>query len=386
MLRLVILGCTGSIGQQTLDVIKQYPQRFNVTGISAIGSQVDKLAEIIADFQPEILVIRDAEYASRIQSKLSVSTTRILSGIHHHCDLAAGKLVKADVVVSALSGTAGLEPTFAAIAAGMDLALANKETLVAGGDLVMATARETGSRIFPVDSEHSAISRCLRGLEPGAVNRIILTCSGGPFSGRVDLDLEKITVRDALDHPTWAMGDKITIDSATLMNKGLEVIEARWLFDLEPDQIDVVLHPESIIHSMVETRDGSVMAQMSVPDMRIPILYALNGGRHDRLEVSRLNLSQIGQLTFAEPDLQRFPCLKLAYDALAENGTLPAVLNAANEVAVNAFCRGEISFTAIPGLIRSVMDAHETRPVDGIEAVLAADIWAKQRAREAIQG
>jgi len=337
MKNVIVLGCTGSIGRQTLDVIRRFPDQFKVTGISAAGTSPESLVRIAGDFRPDAVVVMDPAAADALKRSEATNTASIQTGKAAHNALAAGQLCPADIVVSAVSGTAGLAPTLAAITAGIDVALANKETLVTGGAFVMEKSRETGAQLLPVDSEHAAIHQCLRPVHRDDLNRLILTCSGGPFSSRTDLDLATVTPEMALSHPTWNMGRKITIDSATLMNKGLEIIEARWLFDVPENRIDVVIHRQSMIHSMVETRDGSILAQMSVPDMRHPILYALSGLRHWPCDLPAIDFTSPLEMTFQPPDPHRFPCLELARSALKAGGTMTAVLNTANEIAVDAF-------------------------------------------------
>ncbi|MGB3975391.1 MAG: 1-deoxy-D-xylulose-5-phosphate reductoisomerase [bacterium] len=376
MKKIIILGCTGSIGTQTLDIIDMFPDRFQVTGISARGTHPDRLESIIRRFRPEAVVVDDAACAKRLENLPGIKNFGL--GQHALQALAGGQMCEVDLVVSAQSGTSGIIPTVAAIEAGIDVALANKETLVTGGEWVMALHKRSGSRIIPVDSEHSAIYQCLQSLDREDIDRLVLTCSGGPFSAQPELDLNTITPKHALAHPTWNMGGKITIDSATLMNKGLEIIEARWLFDIPQKRIDVVIHPQSIIHSLVETLDGSMLAQLSIPDMRHPILYALTGGRHPKADLPKLNLASVGSLTFAKPDTERFPCLNLARYALREGGTMPAVLNTADEIAVNAFRDGKIAFTDIPRVIAFAMEKHSTRPLNGIEVIGAVDAWTKE--------
>jgi 1-deoxy-D-xylulose-5-phosphate reductoisomerase len=382
--KVVVLGCTGSIGEQALDVISRYPHAFAVVGMSALGVQVQRIIELARTFRPRVFYIAYEDAAVQIRKQLEELSIQVTTGKQAHLDLASGKAVPVDMVLSALSGTAGIEPTFAAVDAGLDIALSNKETLVTAGELVMTRARESGSSIYPVDSEHSALQQCLNGIQPGELEKMILTCSGGPFLHHPKSSQPSLKPSDALAHPTWNMGRKITIDSATLMNKGLEVIEARWLFDIAPESIDVVIHPESIIHSMIETRSGSVMAQMSLPNMRLPILYALTGGKHLTLDIPRLDLAALGSLTFMSPDLERFPCLGLAYDALKTGGTLPAVMNASNEVAVEAFLSSEISFDQIPVIVKTVMDLHQPESVRSLDQVLKMDRWSKDTARKLI--
>ncbi len=382
MKNVVILGATGSIGEQAVDILSRFPDRFRIKALCAQGNRVDRFVDQILRVKPEVVHVMDIAAGHRLENTLTNTAVRVLTGPDHLDALARGQCVETNTVLSAISGTAGLIPTMAAIEAGLDVAIANKETFVTCGQLVSDAAHRTGSTIHPVDSEHSAIAQCLAGLKHSEVSRLILTCSGGPFRNRPDLDLNAIKPRDALTHPTWDMGRKITIDSATLMNKGLEVIEARWLFQIESSRIDVVIHPESIIHSMVETRDGSVMAQMSIPDMRLPILYAMTDGEHWEAPLERIDFCRLAQLTFHEPDHARFPCLNLAYQALEIGGTMPAVLNAANEVAVEAFCAERIRFTDIHRVIQSVMDRHRPITRYDLREVIEVDSWAKTIAQE----
>jgi 1-deoxy-D-xylulose-5-phosphate reductoisomerase len=372
---IVILGCTGSIGTSTLDIIKRFPDRFRVSGISAKGSNPDTLVKICDSFTPEIVVVNDPECARNISSRIKPS--RLDVGVKALQDLAAGKLCSADIVVSAQSGSSGLLPTAAAVQAGKTVALANKESLVMGGEWMTQMCRKNGAKLLPLDSEHSAIHQCLNAVHKQDVKKLVLTCSGGPFSAQKNIDLNKVTPEQALSHPTWKMGPKISIDSATLMNKGLEIIEARWLFDVQQHNIDVVIHPQSIIHSMVETLDGSVMAQLSPPDMRHPILYALTGERHPETDLPRLDLTTTPGLTFFKPDVERFPCLNLARQALREGGTMPVVLNTANECLVNAFTAGQILFTDIPRIIDKVMQRHAPIVVTDIDTIIFADQWTR---------
>ncbi|MBN1880067.1 1-deoxy-D-xylulose-5-phosphate reductoisomerase [bacterium] len=379
MKNIVILGCSGSIGSQTLDVAAMFPDCFRITGISAKGTHPDKLAHIIRDFQPACVVVEHESVVRELTPLTEKYGGTITTGQEKIEKLAAGQLVPVDVVVSAQSGISGVRPTIAALEAGVDVALANKETLVTGGEWAVSISRRTGSKLLPVDSEHCAISQCLAGVESAEVNRLILTCSGGPFHNHPDLDLETIPPSRALAHPTWTMGRKISIDSATLMNKGLEIIEARWLFDMPQEKIDVIIHPQSIIHSMVETRDGSVMAQLSTPDMRHPILYALSAGHHWPAPLPALDLTSIGSLTFSTPDTGRFPCLNLARQALIAGGTMTAVLNTANELAVDAYCAGKIGFMDIARVIESAMDAHLPVALNSLETISEVEIWTRSR-------
>jgi len=351
---IAILGSTGSIGRSTLEVIANFPGRFRVTYLSA-HRNVDLLREQIRQVRPRGVVVLEEQHAALLRKNLD-GATEVLSGEEGLLEIVRREDV--DLVLNALVGFAGMRPTLAALEAGKNVALANKETLVVAGELVMRTVREKGVRLLPVDSEHSAILQCLQGEDPGRVKRLILTASGGPFLGFDAERLGTVTVAEALNHPTWKMGNKITIDSATLMNKGLEVIEAFWLFGLPPEHIEVVIHPQSIIHSLVEFMDGSVKAQMGIPDMKLPIQYALMYPDRPAASCRRLDLPALGQLTFQHPDVRRFRCLGLAYRALAMGGTAPAVLNAANEVAVRLFLEGRIPFHAIATIIEEALDTH----------------------------
>ncbi|MBS3809540.1 MAG: 1-deoxy-D-xylulose-5-phosphate reductoisomerase [Desulfobacterales bacterium] len=377
--RIGILGSTGSIGQSTLSVLSRFPERFSVKTLTAAGN-IDLLARQIVEFEPDIAVVFDKSGASALRQKLPENTdTEILFGEHGYRAAAAHE--KLDVVVSAMVGSAGLLPTMTAISAGKDIALANKEVLVMAGDIVKREAAAKGVKILPVDSEHSAISQCISGNRHADIERILLTASGGPFLDLPEKDFAAVTPQDALAHPTWQMGNKITIDSATLMNKGLEVIEASHLFCLNASQIEVVIHPQSIVHSMVAYRDGSVIAQMGLPDMKAAIAYALSCPERLPLDLSCPDFAELAQLTFKAPDLEKFPCLALAYEACGKGGTMPAVLNAANEIAVSAFLKGDIGFNVIPAVIRDVME--QLRPVmkPDIDDVLEAD----QRSRKAAE-
>jgi 1-deoxy-D-xylulose-5-phosphate reductoisomerase len=387
MKKIVLLGSTGSIGANTLQLAADFPDRFEVVGLTA-GSNNDKLLAQIRRFRPRVAALADAAAAERLRRQcrsrrdLKDLKIEILSGMEGLVRTAT--LDEADIVVSAIVGSAGLVPTLEAIRAKKPIALANKESLVMAGSIVQQEARRQGVAILPVDSEHSAIFQSLSGQRRVDVRRLILTASGGPL---LDLPLKKrrtIKPAQALKHPTWRMGAKITIDSATLMNKGLEVIEARWLFDILPDRIDVVIHRQSIIHSMVEYRDGSVIAQMGIPDMRGPLAYALNYPERLPLGLPSLDLTKVKSLTFEPPDLKKFPCLGYAYEALKTGGTMPAVLNAANELAVGAYLSGRIGFLEIARLIRKTMDGHVPQAVKSLEDVLEADRWGRERALEAI--
>jgi len=375
-----ILGSTGSIGRTTLAIVERFPDRFSVKALGA-GQNIDLLARQIARFKPEMAVVRDETLARQLKDLLPAGAkVAIRHGEQGYCE--AASLDGVDLVVAAMVGAAGLTPTLAAIAAGKNVALANKETLVMAGAHVMAAAAARGVKILPVDSEHSAIFQCLAGNRRKDLARIILTGSGGPFRLRPAADFAAITVDQALNHPNWRMGPKITVDSATLMNKGLEVIEARWLFDLSPQAIEVVIHPQSIVHSMAVFTDGSVLAQMGVPDMTVAIGYALAYPRRLALGVPVPDFAALATLDFQPPDMAKFPCLALAVEACARAGAYPAVLNAANEVAVAAFLAGALGFDRIPGLIRAVMDAYKgSRADECLEGIWAADRWARREAK-----
>ncbi|MEW6296793.1 MAG: 1-deoxy-D-xylulose-5-phosphate reductoisomerase [Thermodesulfobacteriota bacterium] len=382
MKRLAVLGSTGSIGVTTLSLVERFPGRFRVVALAA-GKNLAKLKEQVRLFQPEVVSLTDEADAENLRAQLPEFRGDILSGPEGLVTVATHP--DADVVMAALVGAVGLAPTLAAIRAGKTIALANKEALVISGELMTREAKRHRVQILPVDSEHNAVFQALHGYPREQVKRVILTASGGPFLHRPAEELADVRVEEALQHPTWKMGNKITIDSATLMNKGLEVIEARWLFDLLPEQVSVIIHPQSIVHSMVEYTDGSVLAQLGIPDMAIPISYIL--AYPDRLPLSHLpalDLAATAQLTFFQPDATKFPCLGLAYEALARGGTCPAVLNAANEVSVESFLAGRIRFTEIAALNRRVLDAHAPRPVTDLETLMEADRWARTRARTAL--
>jgi 1-deoxy-D-xylulose-5-phosphate reductoisomerase len=375
----VILGSTGSIGRQALEVCAAFPDRFRALALAA-GSNVDALAGQVEAHAPSLAVLMDEERAKDLRTRVDGRRTRVLHGMEGLKAVAG--LPEAHVVVSAMVGMAGLTPVLEAARCGKIIALANKEALVVGGELLTGAVRDGGGLLLPVDSEHSAVFQALRGEEGNPVSRIILTSSGGPFRGHSREDLKRATVRDALNHPTWRMGSKITIDSATLMNKGLEILEAGHLFDLPLERIEVLIHPQSIIHSLVEFEDGSVIAQMSPPDMRLPIQYALGFPRRLPRMWKRLDLAAVGQLTFESPREDVFPCLCLARRAGAAGGTMPAVMNAANEVLVDAFLRERIPFLMIPALIEKVMDAHIPVSHPGLEDLIEADLWARDSARK----
>lgn len=374
--RVVILGSTGSIGTQALDVLRLYPEQFEIEGL-AVRQNIDLLIDQIYEYSPAKVVVADEKKALELKNRVG-SKIQVSSGEDALVELAASEDV--DIVLVALVGIAGLKPTIAALKAGKTVALATKEVLVAGGEIITKLASESGTTIIPVDSEHSAIFQCLQGCSnvDKEVNKIYLTASGGPFRGYKRDELKRVTVEDALKHPNWKMGPKVTIDSATLMNKGLEVIEAKWLFNLSVDQIDVVVHPQSIIHSMVEFVDGAILAQMGSPDMRIPILYAFTYPERYLTNVERLNLIEMGNLSFEQPDIENFPCLSLAYKAIRIGGTMPAVLNAANEVAVDMFLKGNISFLEIPIIIEKAMKSHQVVKDPEVEDILHADLDTRE--------
>lgn len=377
MKSLSILGSTGSIGVSTLDVVRQHPDKLKVVGL-AEGHDVNLLAEQIREFSPRIVSVRDEASATRLRELLGNEQPEIHWGIEGAA--VVGETEGADMVVSAIVGAAGLVPTVRAIQAGKDIALANKETLVVAGQLVSDLVKEHGVNLLPVDSEHSAIFQSLTGHRQEDVERIILTASGGPFRNTPAEELQHVKPEQALKHPQWSMGAKITIDSATLMNKGLEVIEAHWLFNMPAEKIGVVVHPQSIIHSMVEYIDGCVMAQLGAPDMRAPIAYALSWPERCESGIKKLDLTEIGTLTFENPDMERFPALRLAFDALKAGQTYPAVLNAANEIAVAAFLERKIGFTDIPRIVEETMQAHTPFSPAILDEYLAADQWGRQTA------
>jgi len=370
MKRLAILGSTGSIGAHTLDVVASHPDQFEVTALAA-GNNVDLLEQQVRLFHPRFVAVAGEAAGRKLARRLAAAGVEVAWGIEGLSR--AGADTGADMVVSAIVGGAGLVPTMAALRAGKTLALANKETLVMAGELVTAEARARGIRILPVDSEHSAIFQCLENGDTSQVRRLVLTASGGPFRTLPLEAFAAITPEDALRHPTWAMGKKITIDSATLVNKGLEVIEAQWLFGLPVDQVDVIVHPQSVVHSLVEYVDGSVLAQLGVPDMRLPIQYALTYPGRCACPAARLALEDLSALTFEAVDRRKFPCLDLAYEAARGGGSWPAVLNAANEVAVQWFLDRRIGFDEIPTIIRKALDAHPHRAIRSVEDVLDVD-------------
>jgi 1-deoxy-D-xylulose-5-phosphate reductoisomerase len=376
MKRVTLLGGTGSIGLRALELVSSFPEEFTVAGFAARGSNVDLIADLCRKYQPEAVALLDPDAVDRLAALLPRPRPELLAGPDGL--VALTRDVEADIVLSALVGSAGLLPTMAAIQAGRAVALANKETLVMAGSLMTAAARRRGVPLLPVDSEHSAIFQCLCGHNRGDVQRILLTGSGGPFRELPAAAFGTVTVEDALRHPTWKMGPKITIDSATLMNKGLEIIEARWLFDVEPDRVQVVIHPQSIVHSMVEYVDGAVIAQLGVADMGVPILYALAYPERRPTPGARLDLPRVGQLTFFEPDADRFPCLGLARAALEQAGSAPVVLNAANEVAVAAFLERRIGFTRIAELIERALNTVAPSEPKAVDDCVSIDVEARR--------
>ena len=382
-----ILGSTGSIGLSTLSVIDSLPDKFVVAGLAA-GRDIEGLARQVSKYRPRLVSLSDESRIPELRERLRAA------GVEKLPEIACGDaglvevacLDGVDTVISATVGAVGFMPTYKALAMGRRVCLANKETLVMAGELMTRAATESGAELLPVDSEHNALHQCMRGERVEEVKRLILTASGGPFR-QTSLDtMREATVEEALAHPTWQMGSKITIDSATLMNKGLEVIEAGWLFGFTADRISVTVHPQSIVHSMIEMVDGSIIAQLGVTDMRLMIQYALTYPDRLPTELPPLGWDKLSRLEFFEPDLVRFPCLRLAYEAMREGGTMPAALSAANEIAVAAFLNREIKFMDIPRIIERTMEAHTTQPCESIEAVLEADRWARSRAEQGILG
>lgn len=380
MKKIAILGSTGSIGTSALKVIETNPDKYSVSALTA-GNNIELLFEQISRFRPKVVAVSDESQAKNLRDRLSGKyETEVLFGIEGFIQIAS--LSDADTVVSAMSGAAGLVPTYEAIKSGKEIALANKETMVMAGSIIMNMAEKSGVSILPIDSEHSAVFQSLQGHKKEDVRRVILTASGGPFRNMAADKLESITPAMALKHPNWDMGRKISIDSATLMNKGLEVIEAKWLFDMNIEQIEILIHPESIVHSMVEYVDGSIIAQLGIPDMITPISYALSYPQHIETSLPSLRLEDVGKLTFHKPDKKRFRCLSLAIDAIKAGGTMPAVMNGANEIAVEAFLDEKIGFLNIPHIIEKTMNAHKNAPIGNLEDVLEADLWARATAKK----
>lgn len=381
MKNIILLGSTGSIGESTLDIVSRFPERFKIIAMAA-GYNLDLFEKQIRRFSPSTVSVADAKSAKILKERCFDLKLDILEGEKGLLQVATSP--DGELVVSAIVGARGLLPTLAAIRAGKDIALANKESMVTAGELVCQEAQKTGVRILPVDSEHSAVFQALSGNQRKNVRKIILTASGGPFLNLSRKEKESVTPEAAVKHPKWLMGKKISIDSSTLMNKGLEVIEAKWLFDLKVEEIEVVIHPQSIVHSMVEYIDGSVIAQMGVPDMRGPISYALGYPERLPLNLQPLNLTSSESLTFSVPNHQDFPCLAFGYDALFAGGTMPAVLNAANEEAVSAFLSHKIRFLEIEEVIKKTMDAHHSGSIKTLDDVLYADGWARKEAARLI--
>ena len=380
MKRLTLIGSTGSIGRNTLRVVEHLSHRFQIFALAA-NSAARQLAEQAAEFHPAVVAIGDAGRVDEFQQRcreLKVSIPEIVTG-----ESGLRKITSAadvDIVVSAAVGAAGIQPTYTAVASGKTVALANKEAMVIAGELLRKTAASTGARIIPVDSEHSALDQCLRSGQRAEVRRLILTASGGPFRDTPHDRFSSITPEEALKHPTWKMGKRITVDSATLMNKGLEVIEARWLFDIPAEKIDIMVHPQSVMHSMVEFVDGSVVGQLGTADMRQPIQYALTYPERLSSPVPPLDWNLVSRLDFMQPDRRKFPCISLAYRAIEAGGTAPAVLNAADEIAVEAFLNRKISFSDIPKLIAGTLEAHKPNKADRLETIIEADTWARKYA------
>ncbi|GAA0861545.1 1-deoxy-D-xylulose-5-phosphate reductoisomerase [Paraclostridium tenue] len=383
MKKISILGSTGSIGTQTLDVVRKNRDKFEVVAISA-NSSINLLLEQIKEFKPRYVAVYNENSAKELKEMIpSDIKIEVLSGMEGLITISS--LDEIDVLLTAIVGMIGLVPTLEAIKKGKTIALANKETLVTAGQLVMEEAKKRNVAILPVDSEHSAIFQCLNGESKKEIESIILTASGGPFRGKSKNDLINVTKNEALKHPNWSMGRKISIDSSTLMNKGLEVIEAKWLFDVNSDKIDVVVHPQSIIHSMVQFLDSSIIAQMGCPDMKLPIQYALTYPERILNDFERLDFSKLSSLTFEKPDLNTFPCLKLAYDSLNMGGTYSAVLNAANEVLVNEFLEDKIKFYDIPYYIEKTLDAHNSIEKPTLEEILYTDNWSREFVKKCIK-
>jgi 1-deoxy-D-xylulose-5-phosphate reductoisomerase len=383
--KLSILGSTGSIGRQCLSVVEALPERFAIVALAA-GGNLDELAGQIARHRPELVSVADAAKAGELEAKLRAAGVSPLPAIHHGAEglMAVATHGAADIVVSAAVGVVGLPATYAAVKLGKTVALSNKEVLVAAGELVMAAARHAGQELLPVDSEHNAVHQCLRGGVRGEVRRLVLTASGGPFRKTPLASLSSVTPEQALAHPNWRMGNRISIDSATMMNKGFEVIEARWLFGVRPDQIDVLLHPQSTVHSMVEFVDGSVLAQLGPTDMRMPIQYALTYPQRVASNQLALDWSKLKRLDFAKVSTRRFPCLRLAREAMKKGGALPCALNAADEIAVAAFLERRLPFLGIPEVIERVLARTPKIKFSAMEDVLAADVEARRMAKEEV--
>ena len=373
--RIALLGSTGSIGRNTLDVVRQLGEDYRIVALAANRSW-KLLADQVREFRPACVAMSDADAAERLRESLGATDTRILTGEDGCAEIARSDDV--DIVVAAMVGAAGLPAAIEALRHGKVLAIANKEPLVIAGQLISDLARANGATVLPVDSEHSAIFQAMKAGKRNEVRRVIITASGGPFRNKSPEELQSVTPEQALDHPTWQMGAKITIDSATLMNKALEIIEARWLFGLSVHEIAVVIHPQSIVHSLVEFCDGSVIAQMGMPDMKVPIRYALTYPGRCEADVEPLDLSKVGQLTFDEPDIERFPALRLGFEVAEQGGTTGAVLSAANEVAVKQFLDGDIAFTQIVETVESTLTKHHVVANPSLDQIMDADRWARQ--------
>ena len=378
---LSILGSTGSVGTNVLKIVDAFPDRFKVAGLAA-GNNVQRLAEQIARYRPQVVSVASPEARTALARLVDLSALDV--GVWPEGMVEVATHRDAQTVVASAVGAVGLVPTYRALQAGKDVALANKETLVMAGELMLAQSRLKGGKLLAIDSEHCALHQCLHRRRREDVRRLLLTASGGPFRNRPRETFKSITPAEALAHPTWSMGRKITIDSATLMNKGLEVIEARWLFGIEAERIEILIHPQSIVHSMVEFIDGTVLAQLGVTDMRLPIQYALSYPERWERAVPGMDFAKTARLDFEAPDHERFPCLRLAYKALKSGGSAPAVLNAANEEAVAAFLAGKTGFNAIPECIQEVLEAHPPERLTDLGHVVATDAWARRRAREAL--
>lgn len=376
--KIVILGSTGSIGQQTLEVLRKYLNEFEVIGLSG-WENTTFLKDQINIFKPKIAVVKNEYIAKKLKNDLNnLNNIKILSGINGLITIAT--LEEVDIIVVAITGIASLIPTFEAVKKGKKIALASKEAMVAAGELLVKEAKLRDAKILPIDSEHSAILQCLRNEQKDCVEKIILTASGGALYNLTETALKNVSIEEALNHPNWKMGKKVTIDSATLMNKGLEVIEAKWFFNIPADKIVIVIHPQSYVHSMVQFIDGTILAQIGEHDMKIPIQYALFYPNRTINQFSRLELTKMGPLTFKKPNIKKFPCIKLAYHSLEIGGTMPAVLNGANEIAVNAFLNNQISFLAIPLIIQNTMKEHKPKQNPNINDILDADYWAREKA------
>lgn len=379
MKQLAVLGSTGSVGANTLEIVGRFREEFKVLALAA-GTNLSLLREQIKVFKPRLVSVHDQDHARALKAE-GVEVVYGEEGL-----IQAATFPGVDMVVSAVVGSVGIRPLLAAIEEGRDVALANKESMVTAGEIIVKKAKKKGTTILPIDSEHSAIFQALGSrMEGEGIKRIILTASGGPLYNVPAEAFKKVTPQEALAHPVWHMGPKISVDSATLMNKGLEVIEAHWFFQVPPERIEVVIHPQGVVHSLVEYVDSSIIAQLSIPDMRIPIAYALSYPKRLAMDLPVLNLHELNHLTFDPPDWEKFPCLKLAYEALETGGTMPAVLNAANEVAVKAFLQGRIGFDWIPHVVTSTMHGHKPTPLHEVEAILEADQWARAKASDFIQ-